>query len=322
MVNKKEPNQEAVHCSLTVSSPATAYQLLADTSGLPKGRIKDAMVKGAVWLKREGKKERRLRKAKYGLKNGDLLQLYYDPQILAQSAPEPYCIEENQHYSVWFKPPWLLSQGSRYGDHCSLLRIAEKTNRNIDYKLIHRLDREASGLMILAHGSKSAHLLSELFQKASIVKRYFAEIYGTPAIPGEGLKLTTPIDDKSACTEILTCLPGKSGGTSLLDILLHSGRLHQIRRHLADWGHPVVGDPQYGEIGKTRRGEELRLCAWQLSFISPFDQKQKYYQVSQRFLPAYFKSLLSKIQANPDKLTKKKCNYSEHLISAHSDLLE
>ncbi len=300
--NKMTQNQKPLHCNITVTAPASACQLLAETSGLPKGRIKDAMIKGAVWLKREGKKERRLRKAKYALQAGDFLQLFYDPQILSQNAPEPFCIEETADYSIWFKPPWLLSQGSRYGDHCSLLRIAEKNNRDINYKLIHRLDREASGLMILAHHSKAAHLLSELFQENKILKRYFAEVWGTPAIANNGLKLTAALDEKTACTEILSLIPGESKESSILDIRLHSGRLHQIRRHLADWGHSVLGDPEYGNKGKHKKGAELRLCAWQLSFLSPFDKKEKYYQISQRFLPGYFKSVLKEIKANPKTL--------------------
>jgi 23S rRNA-/tRNA-specific pseudouridylate synthase len=278
-----------VLCNLTVKAPAVACQLLADSSGLPKERIKHAMVKGAVWLKRPGTKERRLRKAKFKLQPDDYLQLFYDPNVLAQTPPEPVIIAEHEDYSVWFKPPWLLSQGTRYGDHCSLLRLAEKSNRDIDFKLIHRLDREASGLMLLAHNNNAAMLLSKLFQEDKIEKRYFAEVSGHPQIPEKGLQLTSPLDDKSACTEILSAYPGKTEQNSILDIQLHTGRLHQIRRHLADFGYPVIGDPKYGE--RQRGYYDLHLCAWKIGFLSPFTKELTSYQVPRDMRPSFLSAL-------------------------------
>ncbi len=285
--------EKQVHCNLTVAAPAVACQLLADTSGLPKERIKHAMVKGAVWFKRPGKKERRLRKAKFKLLPGDFLQLFYDAAILAQTPPEPTCIAGYDDYSVWFKPPWLLSQGTRYGDHCSLLRLAEKSNKTIDFKLIHRLDREASGLMLLAHNRNAAMLLSKLFQENTIEKRYFAEVIGKPEIATDGLQLTTDLDEKSACTEILSAFPAKTAKNTILDIKLHTGRLHQIRRHLADFGYPVVGDPQYGDI-RQRGFYELHLCAWKISFISPFTEKKVSYQVPLDKRPSFLSEITAR----------------------------
>ena len=285
--------QEPVHCNLTVKAPAVACQLLADTTGLPKERIKHAMVKGAVWLKRPGSKERRLRKAKFKLQPDDFLQLFYDAGVLAQTPPEPVIIAEHEDYSVWFKPPWLLSQGTRYGDHCSLLRIAEKSNREIDFKLIHRLDREASGLMILAHNRNAAILLSKMFQEDKIEKRYFAEVTGKPQIGEKGIKLTTPLDDKAAYTEILSAFPGKTAQNTILDIRLHTDRLHQIRRHLVDFGHPVIGDPQFGK--SLQRGHyELHLCAWKVSFQSPFTQERTSYQVPRDKRPSFLSAIAAR----------------------------
>ena len=279
-------SEKQIHCNITVTAPAVACQILADTSGLPKERIKHAMVRGAVWLKRPGKKERRLRKAKFKLLPDDFIQLFYDAKVLSQTPQEPTCIASYVDYSVWFKPPWLLSQGSRYGDHCSLLRLAEKSNLDIDYKLIHRLDREASGLMLLAHNRNAAMLLSKLFQEDQIEKRYFAEVHGKPQIPEKGLQLTTDLDDRSACTEILSASPGRTEQNTILDIQLHTGRLHQIRQHLADFGHPVVGDPKYGEVRQKGR-YELHLCAWKISFLSPFTQEQTSFQVPRGMRPSF-----------------------------------
>ena len=283
-----ENNNQAVHCDLRVESPVKAFQLLADASGLPKERIKHAMAKGAVWLNQPGKKERRLRKAKFKLQPGDRVQLYYDPKVLAMTPPHTECISENTDFSVWFKPPWMLSQGTRYGDHCSLLRIVEKNNREITYKLTHRLDREASGLMLLAHNRNAAKLLSNLFQENALENRYFAEVEGILEIKKEGLMLTGDIDEKPAKTEIITSRPAKSRRNSLLDIRLHTGRLHQIRRHLSELGYPVLGDPQYGN-SEGKSYTELHLCAWKISFISPFTKERCTYQVPDNLRPSFLR---------------------------------
>lgn len=203
------------------------------------------------------------------------------------APPHTTCIAENIDYSVWFKPPWMLSQGTRYGDHCSLLRIAEKSNRDIDYKLIHRLDREASGLMLLAHNRNAAKLLSKLFQDNKIEKRYFAEVEGILEIKKDGLLLTSELDEKTAKTEILTSRPAKSRRNSLLDIRLHTGRLHQIRRHLAEYGNPVLGDPLYGNNNEEKIYSELHLCAWKISFLSPFSKQKCTYQMPDDVRPSF-----------------------------------
>ncbi len=292
ILENKKKEQKQIHCNFTVSSPAIASQLLADTSGLPKERIKHAMIKGAVWLKQPGKKERRLRKAKFKLQTNDYVQLFYDASVLAQTPPQPTCVAGYDDFSVWFKPPWLLSQGSRYGDHCSLLRLAEKSNRAIDFKLIHRLDREASGLMLLAHNRNAAMLLSRLFQDNKIEKRYFAEVHGEPDIPAKGLQLTSTLDDKDARTEILAVFPGKTEQSRVLDIQIHTGRLHQIRRHLAELGLPVIGDKKYGE--EHAGGHcELHLCAWKINFFSPFSGKQVTFQVPREIRPSFLNGITS-----------------------------
>ncbi len=290
-MTKRPDKEEPIHCNIRVKAPAVASQLLADSSCLPKERIKHAMLKGAVWLKRPGNKERRLRKAKFKLKADDFIQLFYDADVLSQTPPEPTRIAENEEYSVWFKPPWLLSQGTRYGDHCSLLRLAQKSASDIDFKLIHRLDREASGLMVLAHNRNAAMLLSKLFQEDRIEKRYFAEVNGHPEIPEKGLFLTAEIDEKSASTEILRGYPGKTDGNTILDIRLHTGRLHQIRKHLADFGYPVIGDSKYGE--RQKGYYELHLCAWKIRFLSPFTQETVTYQAPLEMRPSFLKDTIA-----------------------------
>ena len=141
-------------------------EFLTTQTGLSRAKVKDAMNKGAVWLKRKNSKMKRLRRASTSLNPGDQVELYYDEKTLALHPPEAVCLSDQKHYSVWFKPAGLLAQGTQYGDHCSLMRQAElyfRSSREIF--LVHRLDREASGLMLLAHSKDAAAKLSDYFKK-------------------------------------------------------------------------------------------------------------------------------------------------------------
>lgn len=246
----------------------TAVDLLAQASGLPKGRIKDAMTKGAVWLKAPGKPEQRLRRATSKPHKGSVLSLYYDPALLEREPPQPQCLYHNRHYSLWYKPAGLLAQGSQWGDHCSLLRQAE-LQRQQPLWLIHRLDREAQGLMLLAHDKLAAKHLSTLFQQQQLSKGYLAWVKGLLQTP-HWLQLDAKLDGKPSLTEVFTLQQDQQH--SWLAVRLHSGRQHQIRRHLAGIGHPLMGDPRYGQDNAWPGG--LQLFSAHLAFTCPLSGKQ------------------------------------------------
>lgn len=253
---------------------ATAAGTLAAISSLSLSRIKDAMNKGAVWLHR-GKSARRLRRSKTALRAGDELRFYYDPDILALQAPPPVLIADEKHYSVWAKPAGLLAQGTREGDHCALLRIAEQ-ELGRDVYLVHRLDREAAGLMLIAHTGKAAAALSALFadRGGRMQKIYRVEVKGL--LPAQG-EFASPLDGKSALTRYRLLKLDETRECSLAEVELVSGRKHQIRRHFAEAGFPVLGDPLYGAHNKDERG--LQLTAVQLGFLCPLTGKKRDYRL-------------------------------------------
>jgi tRNA pseudouridine32 synthase/23S rRNA pseudouridine746 synthase len=254
----------------------TAVDALARVSALPKSRIKDAMAKGAVWMTR-GKETRRLRRSTATLRSGDSLALYYNPDILALKPPLPVLVADERAYSVWDKPAGLLAQGSREGDHCSLLRIAEQ-QLNRDVFLVHRLDREASGLMLIAHTRKAAAALSALFatQEAStrLRKIYRIEVKGEVPATGEWCY---PVEGKAAETRYTREAFDAEQQRSSVRVELVTGRKHQIRRHFAEAGYPVLGDPVYGSNNKDPRGLQLR--AVELAFTCPLTQRTREYRV-------------------------------------------
>ena len=103
---------------------ANAIDLLAESCELSRQQIKQAMSKGAVWLQK-GKRTQRLRRATKTLNSGEVLRLYYDKLLLDQIPEAPELLKDFGSYSVWFKPPGMLAQGTEWGDHCSLLRVSE-----------------------------------------------------------------------------------------------------------------------------------------------------------------------------------------------------
>lgn len=266
--------------------PQLAVDLLAAASGLPKARLKDAMIKGAVWLRRAGpgQTRRRLRRAKTELKPGDSVWLYYDERVLAQPAPPAVRVDDRRDYSVWYKPPGLLAQGTDYGDHASILRQVEQAWPHRELFLVHRLDREAGGLMVIAHNRRTAAALSALFQGKDVDKQYRVLVRGDirPRL-GERAELDGPLDGKPALTRLTWLAYDAGTDASLLSVTILTGRLHQIRRHLADAGHPVLGDPQYGRHNKDPGG--LRLLATRLAFRCPLSGRPVSFELAEALRP-------------------------------------
>ena len=252
--------------------PAIALALLAGRTDLSKQKLKEAMNKGAVWLTQPGRKPKRLRRATAAIRAGDRLQLYYDSRVLACEPPVPVLIEDYQRYSAWFKPAGLLIEGSRYGDHCSLERLVEKHFHNRAVFLVHRLDREAAGVVIVAHSSQAAAKLGELFRERRIEKEYDVEVKGILGEVGSSGTIDVDLDGKPSRTDYRVTAIDTQTGVTQIRVGMLSGRYHQIRRHFASIDHPVMGDPKYGVGNTDLRG--MRLVASCLAFECPWTHEQ------------------------------------------------
>lgn len=271
--------------SMVAKESINAIDLLSQQlPELSKGRLKDAMAKGAVLL--SGKPQKRLRRAQTQLQIGQQLQLHYDADILQRSCANAQLISDQQQYSVWFKPAGMLSQGNEWGDHLSLLRAVEQhfaSKRQVF--LLHRLDREASGLVLLAHSKQGAAALSKLIAEHKIAKQYLIRVKGQldAALLQQG-EIALPLDGKPCLTQFHLRRYDSVNEQSWLNIKLISGRKHQIRRHFAEIGHPVMGDPQYGKNNKDSSG--LALQAVGLAFVCPKSRKTVTYAVPDELLLA------------------------------------
>jgi len=269
---------------LIESSENGPIDVLQQATGLSKQRIKLAMTQGAVWLTR-GRNTQRLRRAKRALRKGDEVHLYYDAEILAEAPVEPELVADVGGYSVWRKPYGLRSQGSKWGDHCTVARWAERhLLPERPAFTVHRLDRAASGLILIAHSKRMAAALSDLFRKRAVEKRYLAVVAGDFSLQANPLRIEQRIDEKEAVSECSLQQVSADGGRSLVDVRIETGRKHQIRRHLAELGHPVIGDRLYGAGEKD--GEDLQLTAYLLAFHCPVNDKQLEYRLVAEWLPS------------------------------------
>lgn len=269
-------NQTVYRVAIKSPTPVTVVDVLAQRSGLSKIKIKDAMQKGAVWVKTAKHPAARLRRATSEVRNGGTVELYYDETILNKTVPAAQLIWQCADYSVWYKPAGMLSQGTNYGDHLALLRYAERNLPKLKTAyLVHRLDREADGLMLIAHHRKAASALSALFVVQKIEKRYRVVIKGH--IKEKQGQINMPLDDKPALTLYQVMQYDEPSDTTTLQVSIKTGRTHQIRRHFDAIGHPVMGDPKYGEGNKNSQG--MQLTADYLSFHCPMTRAMQQFEL-------------------------------------------
>ncbi|MEL6868322.1 MAG: RluA family pseudouridine synthase [Pseudomonadota bacterium] len=263
-----EPERFEVHVDVT-SAADRAPPLLSQRTGLTVGQIKSAMTKGAVWITRSGHVQR-LRRAGRALHAGDQLHLYYDANVLAQEPPEPALVADKGDYSVWHKPYGLRSQGSKWGDHCTLVRWAEQRltpQRNAF--TVHRLDRAASGLMLVAHSKRCAATLSALFAERRIDKQYRAVVVGAFVPDALPLRIDAPLDGKPAASVVIAAHVHTDKQCTDVELRIETGRKHQVRRHLAALGYPIAGDRLYGQSSED--DIDLQLTAYRLAFTCPMN---------------------------------------------------
>ena len=264
------PAPKPLKQSFKVGETSTACDLLASLTGLPKARIKDCMAKGGVWHLRPGRSASRLRRATAPVRPGEVLEINYDPALLAIVPHAPVLVFRHARYSVWDKPAGVLSQGTRFADHCAMTRLCQTAlGARAELHPAHRLDREARGLMLMAHDKAAAAKLSELFRRGGVRKEYMAVVRGVP--DWTELTVTEPLDGKESRSHFRVEVRGADA--ALVAARIETGRKHQIRRHLAGLGLPILGDPRYGRGNSWPAG--LQLTAVGLCLTCPFTNAER-----------------------------------------------
>lgn len=272
--------KSAQQYSTPILPQESLLQALHRESGLSDETLAEAASKGAVWVslaRGRGKtKPRRLYSLDDPVAELASIMLNYDPQVLSQIPQSMHCVQEHKNYGIWFKPVGMLCQGSKWSDHTVATQVATNLSGHPCY-LVHRLDKAASGLLLLAYTKNALRSLSLLFEQRQISKQYQAIVVGNFEQPLPTL-IDEPIDGRSARSTILSAEPNRDNSLLLdrcttLTISIDTGRKHQIRKHLSGLGFPIVGDRLYAQANTENTDQvDLQLLATHLSFDCPFTQ--------------------------------------------------
>jgi len=283
-------NKFELHLDITTPDIKVINELNQHCS-LSNSQLKQSINQGALWLTR-GKSTQRFRRIKKELKIGDTLHFYYDAQILSQQPNEAILIDDLIDYSVWYKPYGMLSQGSKWSDHCTITRWAQThlTPERAVF-IVHRLDRAATGLILVAHSKKAARALSHMFEKHQLEKIYHIIVHGDHRLRPQPETLISDIDGKSACSHFTHIQYDEKNDTSLLQVKIDSGRKHQIRIHAASIDMPVVGDRLHGkkeseEVNKSKGCIDLQLSAVSLRFNCPLTSEKRDFILPEHLRPS------------------------------------
>ena len=249
---------------------------------LDEAMFVDAAHKGAVWLQIRhtdtvSSRPVRVRDLRSCSDKAADLLININRRVLDKYPLQATLKREEKNYSIWHKPSGMLCQGTRWADHCSLVRVVELAMAR-PVHLVHRLDKAASGLIVLAHTRPAAKALSALFAQRKVRKIYTASVNGCVdwSLPHV---LDDPIDGKIAKTivlaaDVLAAKVDKAGdssnadNSSRLSVQIETGRKHQIRQHLASAGFPIVGDRLFDPT--REHALDLQLSATELGFKCPF----------------------------------------------------
>jgi 23S rRNA pseudouridine1911/1915/1917 synthase len=193
---------------------------------------------------------------------------------------------EDNHLLVVDKPAGLPTMGVAEGKPSLLTTAREYIRRaydkpgNVYLGIVSRLDAPVTGVVTMARTSKAASRLTESFRSHKINKVYLALVEGESDLPAGDIVHYLRHDERNrrvhvthpqaegAKQAVLACrILGRCQGTSLCEIVLKTGRKHQIRVQLSKLGHPIIGDRKYGSELPFAQG--IALHAWKIELEHP-----------------------------------------------------
>lgn len=183
---------------------------------------------------------------------------------------------EDDYIAAIDKPAGLLVSGHQRITLANALPQNLKKSQALDACTpwpVHRLDYGTTGVLLVAKTSTSLRALSEQFASSDIKKTYHAIVMG--AIPKFG-EIKTPIDSKPSHTTfklIRSLSSDRFERLNLVSLKPNTGRRHQLRKHMAEIGHPILGDQQYGQPDRILKGHGIYLHASRVNFKHPVTAK-------------------------------------------------
>ncbi|PWJ12519.1 RluA family pseudouridine synthase [Jannaschia seohaensis] len=199
----------------------------------------------------------------------------YDPP----TGPIPILYEDD-HLIVVDKPHGLLSVPGR-GEHLADCLLTRLEAMRPEVLLCHRLDRDTSGIMVFALTKEAQRKMGRLFETKRVRKRYIARVWGEVAEEKGTVDLPLIVDWPNRPLQHVNFERGKPSvtdwarvavedGTTRMRLMPRTGRSHQLRVHMRELGHPILGDPFYAE-GPARDFARMMLHAEGLKFEHPVE---------------------------------------------------
>lgn len=257
-------------------------------------------------------------KPSYKVKCGDKITINNIKTDTDDITPWDYLLDivfEDDDIIIINKPSGMVVHpGNGNKDHTLVNALKSYTDKLSDINgverlgIVHRIDKDTSGLIMVAKTNKAHEILGEYFKEHSIKREYIALLCGifphdTATIDApigrdekNRLRMTvTPNNSKKAITH-LEVLKRYKAGYTLVKARLETGRTHQIRVHTKYIGYPVYNDPVYSNKSTDDFGQFLH--SYSMEFIHPITKEKMYFK---RDVPKYFKDFLDKLD-NEEKL--------------------
>lgn len=167
---------------------------------------------------------------------------------------------------------------------CLEARVQMRYRQRPDTKVVHRLDKDTSGLLLLAFDKKALGFLGSQFENRTIEKHYIARVWGD--VGGESGLIDLPLaadwenkprqrvdTQRGRASQTQWQVLEREGGITRLKLVPLTGRTHQLRVHMLAIGHPILGDALYGDDAARTAAERLQLHAEMLQFVHPDDHR-------------------------------------------------
>ncbi|WP_263506847.1 RluA family pseudouridine synthase [Apilactobacillus kunkeei] len=298
--------KDTVTYTVTKGNVRLDKSLTDNVEDLSRSRAKSLIEDGLVLV--DGRKK----KAKYDVKDGEVIQVIIPEPETMNVEPENIDIDivyEDDDVIVVNKPQGMVVHPSPgHPDHTlvnALLYHSPLSTINGTYRpgIVHRIDKDTSGLLMVAKNNYAHESLSKQLKDKSNIREYIALVHGN--IKENSGVINAPIgrskkdrkkqaivdDGKNAVTHFKV-LERFGGEYTLVSCVLETGRTHQIRVHMKYIGHPLAGDPLYGPKN-TLKGNGQFLHAKKLGFVHPKTNEQMIFETP---LPEIFEQTITKLK--------------------------
>lgn len=258
---------------------------LSNEKGQTRSSIQKLIKSGLVYID-----DKKVTKSSHNLFNGNTI-LVENKKICKENFPNLKYIFQDEFLLIIDKPSGQTVHSGIKTQHNTLahqlqnifpriINVGDKGRNGI----VHRLDKETSGLLIVALRNSSFIKMTEIFKKRKIEKNYIALLHGNLIQPQGSIIAPIGRNPKNRTKQILINtgrqaiteykLIKKYKKFSLVDVNLKTGRTHQIRVHFNSIGHPIVGDKKYGKINyKNDQLNRHFLHAYKIKFKHPINQE-------------------------------------------------